>query len=102
MLNKKCIDNRLSNRKKKWQKELFFEVWNNRIHNCVICWKYIPEPLSFVFAHIKSKWVYPELKFEPSNIALVCSLEHHMELDNRNSFKNVSNNPNQTISSCQE
>ncbi len=74
-----------SNRKKKWQKELFLEVWNNRIHNCVVCKKHIPEQLTYCFAHILSKWVYPEHKFNPDNIALVCSLDCHHELDSINS-----------------
>ena len=89
-----------TNRQKSGEKEIFAEIWSERPHTCVICWKNIPEPLSFVFAHVKSKWVHPELKFEKSNILLVCSLAHHTELDIRNSYKNVDtyNPSNATIS----
>lgn len=76
-----------SNRQKSGQKEVFMEVWEERPHICEVCGKNIPEPLSFVFAHIKSKWVHPELKFDPDNIALVCSIVCHTNLDIRNSYK---------------
>lgn len=78
-----------TNRQKSGEKEIFAEIWSERPHTCVICWKNIPYPLSFVFAHIKSKWVHPELKFEKSNIALVCSIDCHQKLDIRNSYKNA-------------
>jgi hypothetical protein len=74
-----------SNRQKKWQKELFQEIWNNRIHNCEVCWNYISEPHTINFAHILSKWVYPEYKFISKNIALVCSIYCHNKLDSINS-----------------
>lgn len=88
-----------TNRQKKWQKEVFSEVWDTRPHICEICWSYIPEPLTFVFAHIKSKWVHPELKFNPDNIALVCSIKCHTALDIRNSYKNDSQYTTSPISS---
>lgn len=52
---KKVIDNRTSNRKKSGEKEVFAEIWGERPHVCSVCPKAIPEPLSFCFAHIKSK-----------------------------------------------
>lgn len=76
-----------SNRQKTGQKEVFAEIWNERPHYCLICNAYIPEPLSFCFAHVKSKWVYPELKFNKENIELVCSIDCHKKMDSLNSIK---------------
>lgn len=60
-------------KKSKWsQKELFMEVRNEREHNCVECGKYLKEPKAHNFDHILSKWSRPDLKFEKSNIQLVC------------------------------
>lgn len=60
-------------KKAKWsQKELFMEVRNEREHNCVECGKYLKEPKAHNFDHILSKWSRPDLKFEKSNIQLVC------------------------------
>lgn len=70
-----------SNRQKTGQKEVFMEIWNEREHKCRVCDKYIPEPLSFCFAHTLSKWLYPEYKFEKWNIELVCSIECHNRYD---------------------
>ena len=79
MFSKKCTDNRKSNRKSKWQKELFLEIWNERPHICRKCWKYIQEPKSHNFEHIKPKWLYPELKFDKSNIEILCFNCHYTE-----------------------
>lgn len=84
---KKVVDNRKSNRKSKWQKELFMEIWNTRPHVCSVCTKYIWEPFSYCFAHWLSKWVHPEHKFNPDNIFLVCSIECHKKLDSYFSHK---------------
>lgn len=73
-----------SNRQKKWQVELFREIWEERNHYCEVCWNHIQEPKTYCFAHILSKWRYPEYKFLKQNIALVCSLDCHGELDKRN------------------
>lgn len=73
-----------SNRQKRWQKDVFEEIWNERNHHCEICLRYIQEPKTFCFAHILSKWRYPEYKFLKQNIALVCSIECHEEMDRMN------------------
>jgi len=36
-----------------------YMIYEERPHYCVVCWWYIPLPLSFVFAHWLSKWVSP-------------------------------------------
>lgn len=70
-----------SNRQKSGQKEVFADIWEERPHYCVVCWWYIPLPLSFVFAHWLSKWVNPEYKFDKRTIFLVDTLDCHHELD---------------------
>lgn len=70
-----------SNRQSTWQKEVFLEIWDERPHICFICGKYIPEPLTYVFAHWLSKWVHPEYKFDKRVIFLVCSIDCHNDLD---------------------
>lgn len=77
MFPKKILIKVKSNRKKKWQKELFEKIWNERLHICVKCWKHLLEAKSHNFAHIKPKWMYPELKFEESNIELLCFNCHY-------------------------
>ncbi len=72
MLFPKTFIKQKSNRQKKWQKELFLEIWNNRVHNCEVCGKYIAEAKAHNFSHIKPKGLYPELKFDPLNIRLEC------------------------------
>ncbi len=86
---KKQTDNRKSNRKIAEQKPVFAEIWQERPHICFICWKYIPEPLTFIFAHWLSKWVYPEYKFDKRNIFLVHSIECHHELDKLLAHKSI-------------
>lgn len=65
------------NRKLKGQKDVFEEIWNERPHFCVKCWKYLREAKAHNFSHIKPKWLYPELKFEKSNIELICFSCHY-------------------------
>jgi hypothetical protein len=76
-----------SNRQSTGQKELFQRIWNTRVHKCYLCSEYIPEMKSFCFAHILSKWRYPEYKFEENNIALVCSQDCHKKLDSINAHR---------------
>lgn len=53
-------------------KELYAEVWNERPHVCENCGIPIPTPLAHNFAHIRSKGARPDLKYEKSNIRLLC------------------------------
>lgn len=61
--------------------KMFKEIWNEREHICYVCKSSIPEPLTYVFAHLCPKWTYPELRNIKKNIALVCSLNCHNEVD---------------------
>ncbi len=63
------------------EKDLFFEIRNNRIHECKICGKFIPEAKTRCFAHMLSKKMYPEYRINPNNIVLVCSLDCHWLVD---------------------
>lgn len=45
-------------RKSTGEKELFFEIWNERIHYCINCNEYLGnEAKSFHFSHIKPKGI---------------------------------------------
>lgn len=67
--------------KDNWESKMFREIWNEREHICYVCKGNIPEPLTYVFAHICPKGTYPELRNVKKNIALVCSLNCHQEVD---------------------
>jgi len=67
---------------------MFLEIWNDRPHICEECrWK-IPEMQTFCFAHKLSKWVFPEFRMIPENIALVCSISCHAKVDKRYQWEN--------------
>lgn len=70
-----------------WEKEVFKKVYNER-KNCIICNKYVFEPKPWSFAHILSKKDYPHLRNFTNNIAFVCWIEHHQEVDKRISWRN--------------
>ena len=60
-------------KKSKWsQKELFMEVWSERLHICVDCGRYLQEPKAHNFDHILTKWSRPDLKYDKNNIDIVC------------------------------
>jgi 5-methylcytosine-specific restriction endonuclease McrA len=60
-------------KKSKWsQKEMFIEIWNDRDHNCIDCWRLLHTPKPHNFDHIKSKWSRPDLKYDKDNIQIVC------------------------------
>lgn len=67
--------------KENWEAPMFKEIWQEREHICYVCWNNIPEPLTFVFAHIAPKGTYPELRNIKENVALVCSMKCHGEVD---------------------
>lgn len=55
------------------ERELFLEIWNERIHYCINCKSYLGnEPLVHFFSHIKPKGKYPELRLDKKNIQLLC------------------------------
>lgn len=59
-------------------KKLFFQIWNNRKHQCFACDAYLgEEPLAHYFAHILSRGAYPKFKLVPWNIVLMCLNCHH-------------------------
>jgi len=71
---KRDLDNWLS------EKALFLEIWAERDHQCQECWDPIEEPKAINFSHISSKWMNIKLKYEKTNILLVCApchLKHH-------------------------
>ena len=71
------------------EKSLFDKIWDTRERKCVICWKEMYEPANYMFAHILPKWKYPRLREFKNNVGLVCSIEHHNELDSAvNRLKN--------------
>ena len=63
-------------KKKHSQKELFKQVWEERLHICVDCWKYLKEAKAHNFDHIKTKWSRPDLKYDKDNIDIVCFACH--------------------------
>lgn len=70
----KPISDKRKKRLKNWwsEKELFKEIWEERPHICVDCWKVLKEAKAHNFAHIKSKWKYPELRLDKNNIQIKC------------------------------
>jgi len=66
--------------KKNSQKQMFFEIWEEREHICENCKRHLgKEPLAQFFSHIKPKGLYPELKFTKSNIQLLCFECHYAD-----------------------
>lgn len=60
-------------RKSTGEKELFFEIWNERIHICSNCKIHLGnEAKTFHFSHIKPKSTHPELRLNKNNIQLLC------------------------------
>jgi hypothetical protein len=54
-------------------KDLYREIWAERAHVCAACGYPLSRPVANVFSHIKGKGAHPALKFEKSNIELLCS-----------------------------
>tara|TARA_Y100001938_G_C8062852_1_gene418391 strand:- start:1038 stop:1289 length:252 start_codon:yes stop_codon:yes gene_type:complete len=60
------------------EKQMFFEIWNEREHRCTNCKKHLGnEPIAHFFSHIKPKGLYPELKYDKDNIQLLCMECHY-------------------------
>lgn len=60
---------------------VFAEVWNSRPHVCRMCGARILEPRTWCFAHIVGKNLAKRRKYDPGNIALVCSMACHERVD---------------------
>lgn len=71
----------IKKRKNTGEKEVFEEIRNERPHICTICKKNIIEAQARCFAHLLAKGMYPKYRLNKDNIALVCSIECHHELD---------------------
>lgn len=63
------------------QKEMFGQIRETRPHISILSWKYIQEPLTFCFAHILPKGMYPEYRHDQRNIVLVASIDEHNKID---------------------
>lgn len=55
------------------QNEFFLEIWKERKHNCIGCYKWLGfEPKTYMFDHLLEKSKYPEFKYDRNNIVFVC------------------------------
>ena len=61
--------------------DLFKHVWVTRPHSCEVCFSKIYEPKTFCFSHIVDISWSKKHKFNPNNIALVCSIACHNMVD---------------------
>ena len=75
--NKKIRDRVNNNELLQKQKQLFFEIWNERKHSdgynyCEVTGEKLGlEPLSIYFDHLLEKSKYPQLRFVKENIIIV-------------------------------
>ena len=83
-------------RNRKSESEVFKEI-SKRWHICEVCWWPLRwlywdptrEYYAYMFAHLLSKWLYPEYRVNLNNIFLVCSIECHTELDLLTAWKKI-------------
>lgn len=67
-------------------KEFYLEVWRAVPHRCYNCRCKLPkEPSNFMFHHLLPKHIYPQFRYEPLNIAIVC-LECHSKCETNIDF----------------
>jgi hypothetical protein len=67
-------------------KEFYLEVWRAAPHKCYNCGCGLPKtPSNFMFHHLLEKRNYPELRYEPLNIAILC-LECHSKCETNIDF----------------
>ena len=69
---------------KQSQKIMFMEIWEERKHECVDCWRLLKTPRPHNFDHIKTKWSRPDLKYDKSNIDIVCFKDHFYRTNKMN------------------
>lgn len=78
----KYLLDRKAQSEKDWQ--MYTEIWNEREHKCIICSGRIYGELKNLYMdHILEKSIYPELRYEKGNIAVVCSQCHTNKDGNR-------------------
>lgn len=85
------VGKKKTTRIKEWGSEvaLFHAIWQSRadkagLNWCEVCGCVIDSPKTWSFAHRLSKGRYPEYRLYEKNIALVCSIDCHHELDRQN------------------
>ena len=78
---KKISDKRKLRLSWRSEKDMFMEIWEERLRVCEICWIWILEPKTYSFAHRCPKGTYPEHRLNKNNISLVCSIKCHWEVD---------------------
>ena len=66
-------------KKKPSMKKVFAQVWATNKHVCSNCGIDIPYPVIHNFSHKKSKGAWPDLKYDPDNIELLCSSVNRVE-----------------------
>lgn len=76
-------------RKSTGERELFLEIWNERLHYCINCKINLGnEPRVHYFSHIKPKGKYPELRLDKNNIQLLCFDCHYAhDFQTRNKYE---------------
>lgn len=71
--DKKVIKKKVSKPKSTGERELFLEIWNERIHRCENCGIDLGRiPRAYMFAHIKAKSVDRANRLNKENIRLLC------------------------------
>jgi 5-methylcytosine-specific restriction endonuclease McrA len=54
-------------------REFYNKIWASRLHRCVVCNAYLGSEMKTAYMdHLLEKSVYPELRYEEENIAIVC------------------------------
>lgn len=54
-------------------REFYEKIWKSRLHTCVVCNTYLGSEMKIAYMdHLLEKSIYPELRYEPDNIAIVC------------------------------
>jgi hypothetical protein len=54
-------------------KEFYKKIWESRPHKCVVCNTYLGSEMKTAYMdHLLEKSIYPELRYESENIAIVC------------------------------
>lgn len=62
------------------ERELFIEIWYERLHYCSNCKIYLgQEPKAYMFSHDKAKSIRGDLRLEKNNITLLCFDCHYAQ-----------------------
>jgi 5-methylcytosine-specific restriction endonuclease McrA len=70
---KQKIKNELKKEQFKDDVAFYDYIWHHRLHICEHCEKWLGnEPLLYYFDHILEKQTYPQFRYEPRNIWLLC------------------------------